>query len=41
MYDKQPFLPVGSADECLAGWEQIVKVLGGLEDLPALSATRV
>jgi mannose-6-phosphate isomerase class I len=31
MYDKQPFLPVGNANECLAGWEQIVKILGGLD----------
>ena len=31
MYDRHPFLPVGNADECLAGWEPIAKVLSGLQ----------
>ena len=31
MYDRHPFLPVGNADECLAGWEQIANVLSGLD----------
>jgi len=31
MYDRHPFISVGSADECLAGWEQIVQTLGGLD----------
>jgi mannose-6-phosphate isomerase class I len=31
MYDKHPFLPVGNADECLAGWEHIAKALLRLE----------
>ena len=31
MYDKHPVLPVGSADECLAGWEQVAKALSRLE----------
>ncbi len=31
MYDRHPFLPVGTADECLAGWEQIVERFTGLD----------
>jgi len=27
MYDRHPFLSVGSADECLVGWDQITHVL--------------
>jgi mannose-6-phosphate isomerase class I len=28
MYDRHPFLSVGTADECLVGWDQIVQILG-------------
>lgn len=31
MYDKHPELPVGTADECLVGWQQIANSLTGLE----------
>lgn len=31
MYDKYPFVPVGSADECLVGWEQIAQQINTLK----------
>ena len=32
MYDRIPYLSVGTADECLAGWEQIVERFTGLTE---------
>jgi mannose-6-phosphate isomerase class I len=31
MYDRHPFLLVGTADECLVGWEQIAHILGQVD----------
>jgi len=31
MYDRHPFVPVGNAEECLAGWERITQELSGLQ----------
>ena len=30
MYDKHPFLPIGTAEECLVGWPQIAGTLASL-----------